>query len=421
MTSGLFFTARSGPSPAPPGGPAGRYLVNPGGYTGHLARLLLAALAALRPGRRAAPGGRGDRRDRGPGLAAPAAARRLRRGRPAGHGPGPAAGRPGRGGGAVGPPDRAAPPRLGTLVARPAAPGLGVRLGRRHRRRDEHPPVGARHHPARPDRARRRGRLARRAHRHRPGRAAAAARGRRSAGGTLRLARPDILPLSTSHDPEAPLRALAGAAAGLAGGEHAVLQVLARPVTGARLRKARRAARKQRSGQSARIDLPAAGPGQPRARHQPEPGRRPRRSRAGRRDPRDHRQARRAAVGNPDPLRGRHHRPCPGPRRRVPVGEAGRRRAASGPAPRPGPRPRLGCRPAHRAELARPPPPSPPRRDRLPAAGQGRPAVGAGTGGDRPAARRPVAARPGPRRGTRRPPAARHPAPRPRRPPAGSF
>ena len=64
-----------------------------------------------------------------------------------------------------------------------------------------------------------------------------------TAGGTLRLARPDILPLSTSHDPEAPLRALAGAAASLADGEHAVLQVLARPVTGARLRKARRAAR----------------------------------------------------------------------------------------------------------------------------------------------------------------------------------
>ncbi len=36
-------TARPGPSPAPPGGPAGRYLTSPGGYTGHLARLLLAA------------------------------------------------------------------------------------------------------------------------------------------------------------------------------------------------------------------------------------------------------------------------------------------------------------------------------------------------------------------------------------------
>ena len=51
---------------------------------------------ALRPGRRAAARRRGDRRDRGPGLPAPAAARRVRRGRPAGHRPGPAAGRPGR-------------------------------------------------------------------------------------------------------------------------------------------------------------------------------------------------------------------------------------------------------------------------------------------------------------------------------------
>ena len=49
MTSGLFLTARSGPSPAPPGGPAGRYLTSPGGYTGHLARLLLSALAQYGP------------------------------------------------------------------------------------------------------------------------------------------------------------------------------------------------------------------------------------------------------------------------------------------------------------------------------------------------------------------------------------
>ena len=48
MTYG-FLTARPGPSPAPPGGPAGRYLTNPGGYTGHLARLLLSALAHYGP------------------------------------------------------------------------------------------------------------------------------------------------------------------------------------------------------------------------------------------------------------------------------------------------------------------------------------------------------------------------------------
>jgi hypothetical protein len=74
-------------------------------------------------------------------------------------------------------------------------------------------------------------------------------------GGTLRLARPEILPLSTGHDPDAPLRALAGAAAGLGDGEHAIVQVLARPVTGARLRRARRAARSQRAGQAARLPV----------------------------------------------------------------------------------------------------------------------------------------------------------------------
>jgi len=85
-----------------------------------------------------------------------------------------------------------------------------------------------------------------------------------TAGGTLRLARPEILPISTGHDPDAPLRALAGAAAGLGDGEHAIVQVLARPVTGARLRRARRAARKQRAGQPARLSsrlLDLASPG----------------------------------------------------------------------------------------------------------------------------------------------------------------
>ena len=48
MTSGLS-AGRPGPSPAPPGGPAGRYLTNPGGGTGHLARLLLSALAHYGP------------------------------------------------------------------------------------------------------------------------------------------------------------------------------------------------------------------------------------------------------------------------------------------------------------------------------------------------------------------------------------
>ena len=48
MTSAVL-AARLSSSPAPPGGPAGRYLTNPGGYTAHLARLLLAALAHYGP------------------------------------------------------------------------------------------------------------------------------------------------------------------------------------------------------------------------------------------------------------------------------------------------------------------------------------------------------------------------------------
>lgn len=85
-----------------------------------------------------------------------------------------------------------------------------------------------------------------------------------TAGGMLRLARPEILPLSTGHDLDAPLRALAGAAASLGEHEHAIVQVLARPVTGARLRKARRSARKQRADKPARLTsrmLDLASPG----------------------------------------------------------------------------------------------------------------------------------------------------------------
>ena len=66
-------------------------------------------------------------------------------------------------------------------------------------------------------------------------------------GGTLRLARTEVLPLKTDHGSD-PLRALAAAGSGLTAGEHAIVQVLARPVTGARLRRARRAARRLRTG-----------------------------------------------------------------------------------------------------------------------------------------------------------------------------
>jgi hypothetical protein len=70
-----------------------------------------------------------------------------------------------------------------------------------------------------------------------------------TAGG-LRLARPEVLPLATGQHAD-PLRALLGAASGLPGGDRAVVQVLARPATGGRLRRARRAARRLKYGQSA--------------------------------------------------------------------------------------------------------------------------------------------------------------------------
>jgi hypothetical protein len=60
-------------------------------------------------------------------------------------------------------------------------------------------------------------------------------------GGTLRLARPDHHPIATGHKDD-PIRALLGAATGITGGQHAVVQVLARPVTGGRLARAHRAA-----------------------------------------------------------------------------------------------------------------------------------------------------------------------------------
>jgi hypothetical protein len=82
-------------------------------------------------------------------------------------------------------------------------------------------------------------------------------------GGKLRLARPEILPLKTDHQAD-PLRALAAAGTGLAEGEQAIVQALARPATGARLRRARRAIRRLRYGQPARLSsrlLDAVSPG----------------------------------------------------------------------------------------------------------------------------------------------------------------
>jgi hypothetical protein len=90
-------------------------------------------------------------------------------------------------------------------------------------------------------------------------------------GGTLRLARPENLPLHDGH-PADPLRALTAAGTGLTAGEHAVVQVLARPATGTRLRRARQATARLRSGRPARLRsllLDALTPGHGPARRTP--------------------------------------------------------------------------------------------------------------------------------------------------------
>jgi hypothetical protein len=69
--------------------------------------------------------------------------------------------------------------------------------------------------------------------------------------GRLRLARPEVLPLRTDHATD-PLRALLQAATGMEDGETALVQILARPATGARLRRARRAARRLKAGANPR-------------------------------------------------------------------------------------------------------------------------------------------------------------------------
>lgn len=71
-------------------------------------------------------------------------------------------------------------------------------------------------------------------------------------GGELRLARTEALPIRSDF-PADPIRALLGAPAGLAQHERAAVQILARPVTGARVRSARRAARRLRAGGSTKL------------------------------------------------------------------------------------------------------------------------------------------------------------------------
>ncbi|MFC4003035.1 type IV secretory system conjugative DNA transfer family protein [Prauserella oleivorans] len=73
-----------------------------------------------------------------------------------------------------------------------------------------------------------------------------------TAGGELRLARSEALPIRYDF-PTDPIRALLGAPTGLAAHEQAAVQILARPVTGARVRRARRAARRVRSGSPVRL------------------------------------------------------------------------------------------------------------------------------------------------------------------------
>ncbi|MET9244912.1 type IV secretion system DNA-binding domain-containing protein [Nonomuraea sp. NPDC003709] len=68
-------------------------------------------------------------------------------------------------------------------------------------------------------------------------------------GGRLVLAAPEHFPLKTDHDHD-PVRSLLEAMSGLREGEHAVVQILARPTTGRRLRHAYRAAANLRGGGS---------------------------------------------------------------------------------------------------------------------------------------------------------------------------
>nr|WP_242605981.1 hypothetical protein [Frankia sp. Cppng1_Ct_nod] len=72
------------------------------------------------------------------------------------------------------------------------------------------------------------------------------------AAGELRLARPEALPIRVGHDAD-PIRALLGAPGGLTRTQRAVVQILARPVTGRRVARARRAARRVRAGGSAHL------------------------------------------------------------------------------------------------------------------------------------------------------------------------
>jgi hypothetical protein len=88
-------------------------------------------------------------------------------------------------------------------------------------------------------------------------------------GGELRLARSGALPIRTDFGTD-PLRALIGAPVGLGHNEFACVQVLARPVTGRRVAKARRAARRVHAGSTRVVgrllDLLTPGPTKPKTK-----------------------------------------------------------------------------------------------------------------------------------------------------------
>jgi hypothetical protein len=82
--------------------------------------------------------------------------------------------------------------------------------------------------------------------------AQATGRRRITVGGQLRLARTEALPIRTGFDAD-PIRGLLGAPVGFGRDEHACVQILARPVTGRRVARARRAARRVHQGSSGRL------------------------------------------------------------------------------------------------------------------------------------------------------------------------
>ncbi|QWF81045.1 type IV secretory system conjugative DNA transfer family protein [Amycolatopsis sp. CA-230715] len=77
-------------------------------------------------------------------------------------------------------------------------------------------------------------------------------RRRITVGGQLRLARSEALPIRSSFDAD-PIRGLLGAPVGLGRDERACVQILARPVTGRRVARARRSARRVHQGSSGRV------------------------------------------------------------------------------------------------------------------------------------------------------------------------